>query len=333
MSMPEAILSIRNLRVGFGPPGSEVPVVEGVDLDVVPGEIIGIVGESGSGKSTLALSILRLLPPSGRIIGGTVEFEGENILTRSPAEMNAIRGDKIAMIFQEPMTALNPVFTIGDQIAEALHIHRGISRRPGRQAAIELLDMVEIPNATRRINDYPHQLSGGMRQRVMIAMAIACRPRVLIADEPTTALDVTVQAQIFNLLAMLQREMHLAIVLITHDLGVIAQFAHRVLVMYAGRVVEQAPTRELFHRSRHPYTRALLNSLPERQTRASRLYAIPGTAPTLNEMPRGCRFAPRCDYAVAACVASEPPTLQYGAASVACIRAEEIGGLTRESAG
>ena len=331
--MSDAILSVRDLHVGFGPAGAEIPVVEGVDLDVVPGEIVGIVGESGSGKSTLALSILRLLSPPGRIIGGTVRFEGQDILARSPSEMNAVRGDKIAMIFQEPMTALNPVFTVGDQIAEALRIHRDMAREPARREATKLLDMVDIPNAAGRINDYPHQLSGGMRQRVMIAMAIACRPRVLIADEPTTALDVTVQAQIFELLATLQREMNLAIVLITHDLGVIAQFAHRVLVMYAGRVVEQAPTRELFRQPRHPYTKALLKSLPERQIGASRLYAIPGSVPLLTEMPPGCRFAPRCEYAIPACTAAIPPTTRLGNTSVACIRAEEIGALNNEAVG
>lgn len=318
------ILSVRGLHTVFGPPGNETPVVQDIDFDLDQGEILGIVGESGSGKSMTALSILRLLPPSGRIAAGTVRFEGEDLLEKSPTQMNAIRGDKIAMIFQEPMSALNPVFTVGDQIGEALQIHRGMRKRAARAAAIELLDMVEIPQAARRVDDYPHQLSGGMRQRVMIAMAIACRPRILIADEPTTALDVTVQAQIFDLLRSLQREMNLAIVLITHDLGVIAQFAHRVMVMYAGRVLESSPTKELFRMPRHPYTSALLKSLPERQIGTGRLYAIPGSVPALTDMPSGCRFAPRCGHAIPACGAAVPPTLEFpGGVSVACIRAGE----------
>ena len=314
MSAP--LLSVRDLSVAFG----RNTVVEGVSFDLAPGEILGVVGESGSGKSVTALSIMRLIPSPGRVTG-RIDFAGQDLMALPEPRMREIRGRDIAMIFQEPMTSLNPVFTCGDQVMEALVHHRGLDRAGARAEALKLLKLVEIPSAERRLDDYPHQLSGGMRQRVMIAMALACRPKLLLADEPTTALDATIQAQILDLLRGLQRELGMAVVLITHDLGVVAEVAHRVLVMYAGKVVETAPSDAIFARPFHPYTEGLLASIPRLEGPISRLDAIPGQVPPPDAMPAGCRFAPRCRYAEPACAASPPPLAPRGEGrAAACIR-------------
>jgi oligopeptide/dipeptide ABC transporter ATP-binding protein len=272
---------------------------------------LGIVGESGCGKTVTSLSILRLIPePPGHIRPGSyIEFEGRNLLTLAPKELRAIRGNRIAMIFQEPMTSLNPVLTIGDQVAEAAIVHQRLSRRAARARAIEMLQQVGIPDPGSRVDDYPHQLSGGMRQRVMIAMALICHPQILIADEPTTALDVTIQAQILELLARLQKQLGMAVLLITHDLGVVAGTANRVVVMYAGQVVETAPTPELFARPEHPYTEGLMASIPRLDRPRDRLHSIPGSVPAATAWPTGCRFHPRCPYAWETCRTEEPPLL------------------------
>jgi len=310
------LLSVRDLSVAFG----RNTVVEGVSFDLAPGEILGVVGESGSGKSVTALSIMRLIPSPGRVTG-RIDFAGQDLMALPEPRMREIRGRDIAMIFQEPMTSLNPVFTCGDQVMEALVHHRGLDRAGARAEALKLLKLVEIPSAERRLDDYPHQLSGGMRQRVMIAMALACRPKLLLADEPTTALDATIQAQILDLLRGLQRELGMAVVLITHDLGVVSEVAHRVLVMYAGRVVETSPAAEVFARPLHPYTEGLLASIPRLEGPIERLDAIPGQVPTPDAMPAGCRFAPRCRYAEPACAASPPPLAPRGEGrAAACIR-------------
>jgi phosphonate C-P lyase system protein PhnK len=310
------LLSVRNLTVAFG----RSTVVEDLSFDLAPGEILGVVGESGSGKSITALSVLRLVPAPGRVTG-TITLDGVDLMTLPENEMREIRGRDVAMIFQEPMTSLNPVFTCGDQVMEALVHHRGLDRAGARAEALRLLKLVEIPSAERRLDDYPHQLSGGMRQRVMIAMALACRPRVLLADEPTTALDATIQAQILDLLRALQAELGMAVVLITHDLGVVAEVAHRVMVMYAGRVVETAPAAEIFARPFHPYTEGLLASIPRLEGPIERLDAIPGQVPPPEAMPAGCRFAPRCRYAVDACRTASPPLAPRGPLrAAACIR-------------
>jgi oligopeptide/dipeptide ABC transporter ATP-binding protein len=300
------LLSVRNLTVAFG----RAKVVEDVGFDLAPGEILGVVGESGSGKSITALSILRLVPSPGRV-SGSIAFAGTDLMALPEPQMREIRGRDIAMIFQEPMTSLNPVFTCGDQVMEALVHHRGL----------KLLKLVEIPSAERRLDDYPHQLSGGMRQRVMIAMALACRPKLLLADEPTTALDATIQAQILDLLRGLQREFGMAVILITHDLGVVSDVAHRVLVMYGGKVVETAPSDAIFAQPCHPYTEGLLASIPRLEGPISRLDAIPGQVPPPDAMPAGCRFAPRCRYAADPCRAAPPPLAPRGKdRAAACIR-------------
>ncbi|MBL8702208.1 MAG: ABC transporter ATP-binding protein [Alphaproteobacteria bacterium] len=315
MSAP--LLCVRGLVTRFGP----VPVVDGVSFDLMPGEVLGIVGESGSGKSVMALSILQLLSHPGHVAAGEIWFEGENLLAKTEAEMRRIRGARISMIFQEPMTSLNPVFTIGDQIGETLREHQGLDRRAAERKAIELLGMVEIASADRRVHDYPHQMSGGMRQRVMIAMALACQPRLLIADEPTTALDVTVQAQILDLLRGLQRELNMAVILITHDLGVIAEFVQRVIVFYAARTVEHGPVGSLFRAPLHPYTEGLLRSIPPLGGAIARLQAIDGVVPSPLDPPPGCRFHPRCRHADVACTRIEPPLTALGdGRKVACIR-------------
>jgi oligopeptide/dipeptide ABC transporter ATP-binding protein len=301
MSAP--LLSVRGLTTAFGANA----VVEDMGFELGEREVLGIVGESGSGKSMTALSLMRLVPPPGRIVAGQVMFEGQSLLTLPERAMREIRGARMSMIFQEPMSSLNPVFTIGDQIMETLRFHAGMASAEARSRAIELLKLVEMPSAERRIDDYPHQLSGGMRQRVMIAMALACRPKILIADEPTTALDATIQAQILDLLRGLQSEFGMAVILITHDLGVVADFADRVLVMYAGRVVETAPAAQLFAEPLHPYAEGLLASIPRLEGAIDRLSAIPGAVPPPHAMPPGCRFAPRCSYAQAACRAGVPP--------------------------
>jgi oligopeptide/dipeptide ABC transporter ATP-binding protein len=307
MNQAEPLLSIRDLRLGFEAPDGVAVALDGVSLDVAEGETLGIVGESGCGKSVTALSVLRLAGASARVLSGSIRFAGQDLLTLPDAAMTRIRGAAIGMIFQEPLTSLTPVFTIGEQITEHLRRHLGLGRRAALDRAAELLDQVGIPSPRQRLGNYPHELSGGMRQRVMIAIALACRPRLLLADEPTTALDVTVQAQILELLARLRSELGTAIVLITHDLGVIAEFADRVLVMYAGRVVEQAATPTLFEHPQHPYTQGLLRSVPPIDHDVERLTAIPGSVPALHAMPPGCRFAPRCVEARPKCSVAVPP--------------------------
>ena len=297
--------------------------MDGVTLSVARGRTLGIVGESGCGKSMVSLSILRLLPPPGRTVAGRVLFDGQDVLAASASELRALRGGRIALVPQDPMTSLNPVFTCGEQIVEAMRAHdRAASRAALRARAVAGLDRVCIPAAARRFDDYPHQLSGGMRQRVMIAMALACAPDLLIADEPTTALDVTVQAGILDLLRALQAETGLAVILITHDLGVVAETADEVAVMYAGRVVEGAPAAALFDDPQHPYTLGLLGSIPRLEHARDRLLAIPGAVPPPLAPPPGCRFQPRCVFAAPACAGAEPPLLPLGPAHEArCIRA------------
>ncbi|HWK43339.1 MAG TPA: ABC transporter ATP-binding protein [Stellaceae bacterium] len=321
-----ALLDVEDLETVFTSRGGSFRAVDRVSFSIERGRTLGIVGESGCGKSVTSLSIMGLVPnPPGRIAGGRILFEGEDLLTRSPAALREIRGNRIAMIFQEPMTSLNPVYTVGDQIAEGLIRHRGLGRAAARVRTIELLRRVRIPSAERRVDEYPHQMSGGMRQRVMIAMALACEPRLLIADEPTTALDVTIQAQILELMKTLRDETGTAILLITHDLGVIAELADDVAVMYAGRIVEQAPVRALFADPQHPYTLGLLGSLPRLDAVQDRLTAIGGSVPDPRHMPAGCRFAPRCPLADARCRAEQPPLdpLQSGSPAhrVACWKA------------
>ena len=301
------LLSIEALRTVLRTASGEVAAVDGVSLSVARGRTLGLVGESGCGKSMLALSVLRLLPRAGRIAAGRIMFEGRDLLALPMAELRGLRGARIAMVFQDPMTGLNPVFTVGEQLCEAMRAHdRRASPAALRARAIEALGRVRIPAPDRRFGDYPHQLSGGMRQRVMIAMALACAPDLLIADEPTTALDVTVQAQILDLLRAVQRQTGMAIVLITHDLGVIAEMADEVAVMYAGRVVERAPVTALFDDPQHPYTLGLLGSMPELAETRERLLAIEGAVPSPEAMPPGCRFAPRCAFAAPRCAETDP---------------------------
>ncbi|HTU02251.1 MAG TPA: ABC transporter ATP-binding protein [Candidatus Sulfotelmatobacter sp.] len=303
------LLEIEGLQTHFVTDAGVVRAVDGVSLTVRKGETLGIVGESGCGKSVTALSILRLIPnPPGKIVGGLIRLEGRNLLTLSEEEMRKVRGASISMIFQEPMTSLNPVFTVGDQIAEGVRLHQRLSKRDSWNKAIEMLRLVRIPDPERRVKEYPHQMSGGMRQRVMIAMALSCNPHLLIADEPTTALDVTIQAQILELLNQLKAELGMAVMLITHDLGVVADTAARVAVMYAGRVVEEAPVIELFANPMHPYTQGLMKSIPrlEKADRRPRLEAIPGMVPDLLDLPPGCKFQARCPKVFQPCGGEEP---------------------------
>jgi peptide/nickel transport system ATP-binding protein len=300
--MPEPLLEVKGLKTYFYTDEGVVRAVDGIDITIHKGETLGIVGESGCGKSVTALSVMRLIPqPPGRITQGEILYNGKDLLKLPPAQMRKIRGKEISMIFQEPMTSLNPVFTVGEQIAEAIRLHEGLGRRDAMDKTVEMLRLVHIPNAERRVKEYPHQLSGGMRQRVMIAMALSCNPNLLIADEPTTALDVTIQAQILELLNELKAKLGMAIMLITHDMGVIAETAQRVVVMYAAEVVEEAPVTELFKEPLHPYTQGLLRSIPRIDLAATsrvRLEQIPGTVPTLRgDLKPGCRFAPRCALA------------------------------------
>lgn len=305
----EAILKVEGLRTLFDLRGGRVPAVDGVDLEIRPGECLGVVGESGSGKSVTALSILGLVQSPGRIAEGRILFEGENLVAASPTKLRDVRGNRISMIFQEPMTSLNPVYTIGDQIIEAIQSHRDISREEARKRAAEMLTLVGIPDAETRLSSYPHQLSGGMRQRIMIAMALSCEPALLIADEPTTALDVTIQAQILELVRQLRKKMGTAVLMITHDLGVIAELADRVVVMYAGQVVETAGVFTLFEAPGHPYTEGLLKSIPKLDEERDRLLAIAGTVPNPQRMPQGCRFHPRCPCASDICRTHVPPLM------------------------
>jgi oligopeptide/dipeptide ABC transporter ATP-binding protein len=314
------LLSVRDLKTHFFTREGTVQAVDGVTFEVERGKVLGVVGESGCGKSVTALTLMRLLPtPPARVVGGQVLFEGRDLLQLSESEMQKLRGDRIAMVFQEPMTSLNPVFTIGNQMSEGLRIHRGLGRREALQQAGELLNRVGIPDPERRLREYPHQLSGGMRQRVMIAMAISCEPALIIADEPTTALDVTVQAQILRLLRGLAESLGTAVILISHDLGVIAEMAQTVAVMYAGRIVEYAATESLFERPRHPYTLGLLRSIPrfEGEHQKGKLDAIPGTVPRLSEIPKGCAFSPRCPYVIDRCLRDMPDLENKGAGHLA----------------
>jgi peptide/nickel transport system ATP-binding protein len=323
--MASPLLSIRDLRTWFYTEGGVARAVDGVSFDVGAGETVGIVGESGCGKSVTALSILRLIQPPGRIEAGSViEFEGKNLATLDDDEMRRIRGNRISMIFQEPMSALNPVFTVGDQVAEVARIHAGLSRRKAWDLAVETLALTGIPAPEDRAKQYPHQLSGGMRQRVLIAMALIMKPALVIADEPTTALDVTIQAQILDLLVHLQKEFGTSILMITHDLGVVAETTSRVIVMYAGEIVEQASVTELFARPHHPYTEGLMHSMPHIGHDQDRLNVIPGTVPAPTNWPAGCRFADRCPYSWELPLRDHPPLYDVGAGHVSrCHLAKE----------
>jgi oligopeptide/dipeptide ABC transporter ATP-binding protein len=307
------LLNIQNLNTHFFTEDGIAKAVDGLDLVVSTGETLGIVGESGCGKSITALSILRLVPdPPGRIVSGKIFFDGVNLLELSNLEMRKIRGNEISMIFQEPMTSLNPVFTIGDQLSETLRFHLKLSKKEALNRSVELLKTVGIPSAESRIKDYPHQLSGGMRQRVMIAIALSCDPKLMIADEPTTALDVTIQAQILDLMQALKEKVQAAIILITHDLGVVAETAQRVAVMYAGRIYEFAKADELFENPLHPYTKGLMQSIPTIETKVDHLYVIPGLVPSLRNLPAGCKFGDRCENAWDKCRKQEPKLIEAG---------------------
>ncbi len=322
--MAERLLEIKGLKTHFATDDGMVRSVDGVDLSIDRGETVGVVGESGCGKTVTALSILKLIAmPPGRIVAGQILWQGRDLVPLGADEMRKIRAKEIAIVFQEPMTSLNPVYTVGDQIAEVIRLHEGLGRKAALDRAAEMLRVVNIPNPQRRVHDYPHQFSGGMRQRVMIAMALSCKPKLLIADEPTTALDVTIQAQILELLAEMKSTFGMAVMLITHAMGVVAETAQRVVVMYAGKVVEEAPVGELFRAPRHPYTQGLIRSIPRIDTasvKKTRLEAIAGVVPSLLDPPVGCRFAPRCRHAQATCLEAMPPLRQVGPGhKVACI--------------
>jgi len=308
------LIEVKDLRTSFFTPDGEVKAVDGVSLEIAEGKTLGLVGESGCGKSVTALSVMRLVPsPPGKVVGGEILYRGRDLLKLDGEAMRKIRGNEISMIFQEPMTSLNPVFTIGNQIGEAIRLHQGLGRKETRQKTIEMLRLVKIADPEQRIDDYPHQLSGGMRQRVMIAMALSCNPSLLIADEPTTALDVTIQAQILELMKELQQKLGMSLLLITHDLGVVAEQADEVAIMYAGKVVERAKAKEIFDRPLHPYTVGLLNSLPGAGNhKKKRLDAIPGMVPSPLELPGGCRFRDRCPKAAGICAEAEPELAEKG---------------------
>ena len=306
--MDNAVLDVKGLKTSFFTDEGEIPAVDGIDFHVKEGEILGIVGESGCGKSVTSLSVMGLLPsPPGKIVDGEILYNGEDLTGASEKRMRQIRGNDIAMIFQEPMTSLNPVFKIGNQLIEAIRIHRSMSKKEAAARAVELLTLVGLPRAEELLQDYPHQLSGGMRQRVMIAMAMSCDPKVLIADEPTTALDVTIQAQILDLMLKLNKETGTAIIMITHDLGVVAQMCQRLIVMYAGRVVEEGTVKEIFGTPKHPYTQGLIQSVPDMRNKKQRLYSIKGTVPKPGSIKQGCAFAPRCEFVTENCLTGEPP--------------------------
>jgi peptide/nickel transport system ATP-binding protein len=311
--MADPLLIVRDLRTYFYTDGGVAKSVDGVSFEIGAGETVGLVGESGCGKSVTALSLLRLIRPPGRIEpGSAIQFDGKNLVSIDEKSMRSIRGARIAMVFQEPMTALNPVFTVGDQIAEVVRVHHGGSKQEARRRAIEMLETVGIPSPAERVDDYPHQLSGGMRQRVVIAMALVMNPALVIADEPTTALDVTIQAQILELLGSLQQKFGTSILLITHDLGVVAETASRVIVMYGGEIVEEASVRELFAAAHHPYTEGLLNAMPQVGQDRERLATIPGTVPPPTAWPTGCRFHDRCQYSWDRCASEHPKLYQIG---------------------
>jgi peptide/nickel transport system ATP-binding protein len=328
--MAEPLLEIRGLKTHFATDDGMVQAVDGVDLVIGRGETLGVVGESGCGKTVTALSVLKLIAmPPGRIVAGQILWQGRDLVPLPSADMNDVRSKEIAIIFQEPMTSLNPVYTVGEQIAEVVRRHERLGRRAALAKTVDMLKLVQIPNPQRRVHDYPHQFSGGMRQRVMIAMALSCNPKLLIADEPTTALDVTIQAQILELLGDLKSRFGMAIMLITHAMGVVAETAQRVAVMYAGKVIEEASVEQLFGRPRHPYTQGLIRSIPRvdrAATHKTRLEAIGGVVPSLLNPPPGCRFAPRCRFAAAVCREAVPPLREIAAHhKVACVRAESLG--------
>ncbi|QDP41226.1 ABC transporter ATP-binding protein [Radiobacillus deserti] len=312
MNEQSPILQVQNLRTHFFTKSGAVKAVDGVDFSVRAGETLGIVGESGSGKSMTAMSVMRLIPsPPGKIVDGEIIFEGENLLHKSEKQMRKIRGKDISMIFQDPMTSLNPVLTVEKQMVETIRTHEPLNKSQAVERAVELLELVGIPEPKNRLKQYPHEFSGGMRQRVMIAMALACNPKVLIADEPTTALDVTIQAQILELLNRLQKELGMAIIMITHDLGVVAEVCDRVLVMYGGKPVEYTSTKELFSDPKHPYTWGLLSSIPRITNKKAKLETIDGVPPDLANLPQGCSFAPRCKYVTDACLTRDPVLKEY----------------------
>ena len=310
--MSEPIIEVNGLKTSFRNDEGVVPVVNSIDFHINPGEVLGVVGESGCGKSVTSLSIMGLVPSPAGKVEGEILFKGENIANASEARMRKIRGNEIAMIFQEPMTSLNPVFTIGDQLVETLRIHRKWSKKEARNRAVDMLKLVGLGRAEELIDEYPHQLSGGMRQRVMIAMAMICEPKLLIADEPTTALDVTIQAQILELMKKLNQETDTAIMMITHDLGVVAQMCERVVVMYAGRIVEEGKVQTIFQNPKHPYTIGLLQSIPDMRIKKDRLYSIPGNVPKPGTNNLGCQFAPRCAHAMEQCLSETPSLIDCG---------------------
>ena len=327
-----ALLDIQGLKTHFKTDDGWLHAVDGVDVSIEAGQTVCVVGESGCGKSVTAKTVMKLIDmPPGRIVAGKVLWQGRDLVPLGPSEMQKIRAKEIAIIFQEPMTSLNPVFTVGEQIAESVRLHEGLGKRAAMERAIEMLKLVHIPTPERRVKDYPHQFSGGMRQRVMIAIALACNPKLLIADEPTTALDVTIQAQILELMAELKERLGMAVMLITHAMGVVAEVAHKVVVMYAGKVVEEAPVGDLFANPKHPYTQGLIRSIPRIDTAAiekARLEAIPGTVPKLIEPAEGCRFAGRCRHATPKCSTATPPLIEVAPGhKVACVlHAAPVGG-------
>ncbi len=323
------VLDVKQLKTSFFSSDGEIPAVDEISFSVRKGEILGIVGESGCGKSVTSLSIMKLIPqPPGKITGGEILLNGEDLVAASESRMREIRGNEVAMIFQEPMTSLNPLFTIGSQLVEGITIHKKIKKKEAASQAVEMLKLVGLPRAEQIMKEYPHQLSGGMRQRVMIAMALSCHPKLLIADEPTTALDVTIQAQILALMKDLNKKLDTAIVMITHDLGVVAEVCERVIVMYAGKVVEEAPVREIFKNAKHPYTIGLLQSVPDIRERKDRLYSIPGNVPKPGSVKHGCRFAARCEFVHDRCLSETPELYQANSPvhTVRCFLHDESGG-------
>ncbi|GAE35541.1 ABC transporter ATP-binding protein [Halalkalibacter akibai] len=328
--MAEVVLELADLRTHFFTESGEIPAVDGVSIKVHKGEVVGIVGESGCGKSVTSLSVMKLVPnPPGKVVGGQILFKGEDLSKVSMKRMRKIRGNEIAMIFQEPMTSLNPLFTIGDQIIEAIRNHSKVSKKLAKARAVEMLNKVGIPRAEEIVNEYPHQLSGGMRQRVMIAIAMSCNPEVLIADEPTTALDVTIQAQILDLMRTLNKENETAVMLITHDLGVVAEICDRVVVMYCGKVVEEGDVRTILKNPEHPYTKGLIRSLPKIHQKEKQLYSIPGQVPKPGSIKKGCRFAARCESVMTKCYEKDPELTSIKPNHLCrCFLYEEEGGKT-----